>query len=405
MCVQEKILGPRIVEWDKRITTKGILILFLPLKQGGKTMSKRFHGIDRHKRFSTICVLEQSGEELEFIAMCTDLKRYIRSLGSEDAVVLEASTGTFWWADQIEAQGALCFILDPHKFRIIKDSWNKTDKHDARNMAKALWVYQVTGEFGIPTVHKPQAVIRELRTLFSQYMMLNRQIRMLKNSIHATFGENGIALSSAKAEQLLSAKTGTRLLEELNISVASKTCIEMNQSLLWAVLVKKQQMVTEILLAGEQLRKQVELLITIKGITPLTALAFLADVGDVRRFRTTRKMNAYLGLVPRSKDSGGNMQSGHINRESRKLTRTLLTQSIHHVSRSSPYLRNYYCTLTERRGCGRARIALIRKTCAMMRRMLLNDEPFRWVDRTLFEKKLKQYRYLIEKNNEERKSA
>jgi len=50
-----------------------------------------------------------------------------------DAVVLEASTGTFHWADKIEKQGAMCFILDPYKFKIIKDSWNKTDKRDARN--------------------------------------------------------------------------------------------------------------------------------------------------------------------------------------------------------------------------------------------------------------------------------
>jgi len=59
----------------------------------------------------------------------------------------------------------------------------------------------------------------------------------------------------------------------------------------------------------------VKLLITIKGITPLTALAFLADVGDVRRFKSLRKMNAYLGLVPRVKASGGKSMSGHINCE------------------------------------------------------------------------------------------
>jgi transposase len=53
-------------------------------------------------------------------------------------------------------------------------------------------------------------------------------------------------------------------------------------------------------LAGEALKSQVELLISIKGVTPLIALAFLGDVADVRRFRTLRKMNAYLGLVPRA---------------------------------------------------------------------------------------------------------
>ena len=51
---------------------------------------------------------------------------------------------------------------------------------DARNMGKELWVYMVTEEFGIPTVYKPDAVIRELRKLFSQYEILNKQIRMFK---------------------------------------------------------------------------------------------------------------------------------------------------------------------------------------------------------------------------------
>jgi transposase len=46
-------------------------------------------------------------------------------------------------------------VVDPRKFRIIKDSWNKRDTQDARNLAKALWVQVVTGEFGIPPVQKP----------------------------------------------------------------------------------------------------------------------------------------------------------------------------------------------------------------------------------------------------------
>ncbi len=45
----------------------------------------------------------------------------------------------------MESLGAICYVLDPFKFKIIRDSWNKTDKQDARNMAKALWVYKVTG--------------------------------------------------------------------------------------------------------------------------------------------------------------------------------------------------------------------------------------------------------------------
>jgi len=61
---------------------------------------------------------------------------------------------------------------------------------------------------------------------------------------------------------------------------------------------------------------------------PLVALAFLAYIGNIEQFPTSRKMNAYFGLVPRIKESGGKSKPGHITRESRKLTRTLSTQSI-----------------------------------------------------------------------------
>ncbi len=61
-----------------------------------------------------------------------------------------------------------------------------------------------------------------------------------------------------------------------------------------------------------------------------------ADVGGVRRFRCLRQMNAYLGLVPRCHDSGGKNRPGRITRESRKLSRTILTQSIYQAVKSTP---------------------------------------------------------------------
>ena len=178
-------------------------------------MITRFHGIDKHKKYSTISVLNRQGEEVDFRQKCYDLKEYIENLGPEDAVVIESSTGAFYWADQVEFRGALCYVIDPYKFRIIKDSWNKTDKHDSRNMVKALWVYIVTGEFGIPTVYKPDVVVRDLRKLFSQYQLLNRQIRVLKNSIQAIVMDNGITLPKEEKNALLLPKYGKEVLKDL----------------------------------------------------------------------------------------------------------------------------------------------------------------------------------------------
>jgi hypothetical protein len=126
-------MGPRIVEWTQRTTTK----VSSPLSHGKEEerMIERVHGIDRHKQFSTISVLNRQGEEVHFKGACREFRKYVEDLGPTDAVVLEASTGSFWWADQIEAKGAKCFVVDPRKFRIIKDSWIKTDKQDAHTLS------------------------------------------------------------------------------------------------------------------------------------------------------------------------------------------------------------------------------------------------------------------------------
>jgi transposase len=50
------------------------------------------------------------------------LNKYIETLGPKDAVVFETGLGSIYWADKIEEKGALCFIINPYKFRILKES-------------------------------------------------------------------------------------------------------------------------------------------------------------------------------------------------------------------------------------------------------------------------------------------
>ena len=147
----------------------------------------------------------------------------------------------------------------------------------------------------------------------------------------------------------------------------------------------------EICQAGKPLEAQVKLLLSIRGVTPLLALAFLSEVGDIRRFRSVPKLHSYLGVVPPVRSSGGVTHSGGINRRSRKLSRTLFTQAAIHLEDSSPVLQRFYGELVAREGHGRARIALLRKVSSMMRRMLSAGEPYRWTGRELYEKKLTDY--------------
>ena len=64
-------------------------------------MLQRFHGIDKHKAYSTISVKDREGKGINFISKCIDLKEYIKELGTKDAVVLESSTGRLMYFSTI----------------------------------------------------------------------------------------------------------------------------------------------------------------------------------------------------------------------------------------------------------------------------------------------------------------
>ncbi|MGA2641203.1 MAG: ankyrin repeat domain-containing protein [Spirochaetia bacterium] len=134
----------------------------------------------------------EEGSEEKFVRAQADINGYVASLGSEDAVVLEASAGALHGAEKIQSQGASCVVIDSYRFRIIRDSWQKTDKRDAANLSLALWLASRSGEMKLPEVWQPGPVVRELRRLFGLYELMNKQIRQLKNEIHGVLLDNGV---------------------------------------------------------------------------------------------------------------------------------------------------------------------------------------------------------------------
>ena len=83
------------MEWAQCITIKVPCFFFSLRKSKEEKVIERFHGVDRHKKFSTISVVNREGQEVQFLPACWDLRRYIEGLGPEHAVILEASSGAF----------------------------------------------------------------------------------------------------------------------------------------------------------------------------------------------------------------------------------------------------------------------------------------------------------------------
>jgi transposase len=65
-------------------------------------------------------------------------------------------------------------------------------------------------------------------------------------------------------------------------------------------------------------------LATIPHIGPITASAFVATVGNARRFCSARQFAAWLGLVPKQSSTGGKQKLGRISKRGNPYLRRLL---------------------------------------------------------------------------------
>jgi transposase len=70
------------------------------------------------------------------------------------------------------------------------------------------------------------------------------------------------------------------------------------------------------------------LVVQIKGVGLLTAMVFLTEIGDMRRFSNRRQIGSYLGLAPTCRESGEETdRKGHISREGSARMRKILCQA------------------------------------------------------------------------------
>ncbi|MFQ5344057.1 MAG: IS110 family transposase [Anaerolineae bacterium] len=67
-----------------------------------------------------------------------------------------------------------------------------------------------------------------------------------------------------------------------------------------------------------------------RGVGPVTAATLVAELGDIRRFRTPRELMAYAGLVPSEHSSGGSQWRGRITRTGNAHVRRVMVEAAWH---------------------------------------------------------------------------
>ncbi|GED86944.1 hypothetical protein TNCT6_40290 [Streptomyces sp. 6-11-2] len=105
---------------------------------------------------------------------------------------------------------------------------------------------------------------------------------------------------------------------------------------------------------------RVKLLTALPGVGPLTALVILAEVGDVTRFPSARKLAAWAGLTPTVRGSDLTVRHGHISKQGDAWLRRILCEAAQTAKRH-PDFADAYHAISARRGKKIATTAIARK--------------------------------------------
>jgi hypothetical protein len=130
---------------------------------------------------------------------------------------------------------------------------------------------------------------------------------------------------------------------------------------------------------------------TVPGVNLICAATFVAAVGDPRRFLTSRKLVAYLGLDPKVKQSGeAPARSGRISKRGSASARWALVEAAWTAVLQPGPLHAFYQRIRARRGHGKAIVATARKLAILFWCMLTRGEDYAHQQPSLTRKKTRR---------------
>jgi transposase len=125
--------------------------------------------------------------------------------------------------------------------------------------------------------------------------------------------------------------------------------------------------------------RYVPLLITVPGISWVLAYTIAAEIGDIGRFASPKKLCGYSGLCPRVYQSGDSDRRGHLTKNGPKYLRWALMVAATNAAKHPLYQARYQHTkrrLGQQRGAKVAQIQLARTLAEAIWHMLTRNQPF-----------------------------
>lgn len=316
-------------------------------------------GLDVHSRQSSLCILNSAGgvvNQIQLKGPRSAVVDRLRQLDQPFSLCYEASCGYGHLYEQVRPLAAHVAVAHPGKLRLIYGSKRKNDKVDAAKLAKLLLLDMV------PAVHVPSIDVRAWRSLIILRQRVMSQVVRAKNQIRAVLREHDIA-----GPKWLWSKKKLAWLESLELHPIARLRLDLAVEEFRSLDQKIKRLERELQKYANR-HPATKLLMTIPGVGIRTAETFVAWVDDITRFRRTKQLGAYFGLVPCQDASASKNRLGHITKDGPPVMRKLITEAAWTAIKKCPAFKAFFERImggkTERR-----KIAIIATSHRMIRVM------------------------------------
>lgn len=331
-------------------------------------------GLDLSRTRLDFHLLDGGGETVEVGAAPPDadglrqLAVRVRRHGQPLRAAIESMTGARFVHDQLELHGWEVEIADAVRVKGLAPLACKTDRIDA-------WVLaELSRRELVPAIWLPDPQVRAERERARFRLHLVRHRTSLKQRVHATLLTHG---TPCPVSDLFGVR-GRALLARLCLPEPWAGDVAASLRLIDELEREIDACEADLRALGAE-HRYVPLLTTIPGIAWVLADTIAAEIGDIARFPSPRKLTGYTGLCPRVYQSGESDRRGPLSKKGPRYLRWALIEATTHASRHPAYRDRYQRTkrrLGKQRGPRVAQVDLARTLAEAIWHMLTRNRPF-----------------------------
>lgn len=307
-----------------------------------------YEGIDIHKRYSVVSLINERGECLETQRVMNEKLEFERIMeryrGERFRAVIEA--GLNWGViydmlSEIEGMESMK-VANASQIKAIASAKIKTDRIDSKILGQLLRL-----DF-IPEIYVPDKRTRVLKDIIRYRLFIVRLKTTVKNKIHDILLKSRVMMPEVKD---IFGKYGMEFLERVELPDRNADLLLRHNLELYKKLVEEEKEISSYIEKEVGETEEVRLLRSIPGIGKVFGQLIALEIKDINRFPSVKHLCSYCGLVPSTHSSGTTSYHGKLIKGNKWLRWALarkLVAVVYHVLKEKRKYFEFYPNYKDR---------------------------------------------------------